>query len=351
MRYGFLTFGALSNAGYIRARELGKALLDAGVEVAYIVSDQPENREVLDKRAEVRFVKHGHSISCYALRRRAIRSLTLDFLEVFNDQNGQTWMTLLGLKLPKIVGMWDEAAVFKSELPWVHRKLIAAWDWWLRRRAAICLTSTREHQRIWKEKCVEPVVYMPHACYLTNFSEGESPYKHPTVVYMGNFHWCWDQDLIFDAFLLLKRQGLTPPLFLMGTGPDVPKWKAFIAEHGLDNITFAGYVSGETLWQHLRHAHVLLFPMRPTLRNKTRCPSKTLAYAQARRPIITNKVGEIAEMLGDKAIYVEPTPEGFAGGIRRTMEDSDLPDVEYDLEEYTWAKNAANLLRELKTRS
>ena len=351
MRYGFLTFGALSNAGYIRARELGKALLDTGIEVAYIVSDLPENHGMLDSRSDVRFVQHGYSLRKFAERRRAIRELKLDYLEVFNDQNGLSWLTVRGLRGPKLVGIWDEAAVFKFELPWIQRKLIVMWDRWLRRNAALRLTTTRAHQRAWKETCAEPVVYMPHACYLTNFSEGESPYNQPTVVYMGNFHWCWDQDLIFNAFLLLKRQGLTPPLFLMGAGPDVPKWKEFIIEHGLDNITFAGYVSGESLWQHLRHAHVLLFPMRPTLRNKTRCPSKTLAYAQARRPIITNKVGEIAEMLGDKAIYVEPTPEGFAGGIRRAMEDSDLPDVEYDLEEYTWAKNATILLRELKTGS
>lgn len=348
MRYGFLTFGALNNAGYIRARELGRALLDCGVEVAYIAADLPENRGVLDARADIRFVKHGHSPACFIERRRAIRSLNLDYLEVFNDQNGQTWLTLLGLRLPKLVGMWDEAAIFKDELPWVKRKLISYWDGWFRRHATLRLTSTREHQRLWALAHAEPIVYMPHACYLSHYSEGISPYKQKTAVYMGIFYSCWDQDLIFDAFLLLKQQGLTPSLCLIGTGPDVPKWQAFIREHGLDNITFAGYISGESLWQHLRHAQVLLFPMRPTLLNKTRCPSKTLAYAQARRPVVTCKVGEVAEMLGDKAIYVEPTPEGFAGGIRHAMENQSLPDVEYDLEQHTWAKRAADLLLELK---
>ncbi|MGI6391845.1 MAG: glycosyltransferase [Kiritimatiellia bacterium] len=347
MRYGFLTFGALSNAGYIRARELGKALLDTGIEVAYIVSDLPENHGMLDSRSDVRFVQHGYSLRKFAERRRAIRELKLDYLEVFNDQNGLSWLTVRGLRGPKLVGMWDEASVFKSTLPLVKRLLILFWDRWFRKHVVARFTSTREHQRIWMKKYPEPIVYMPHACYLANHLDRPSPFNRPTVVYMGQFHACWDQDLFFEAFRLLKQQNIMPPLYLMGTGPDEDKWKRFVSKHGLQNITFAGYQTGESLYQHLRHAHVLLFPMRPTVLNKTRCPSKTLAYAQARRPIITNRVGEIAEMLGDNAIYVEPSPEGFARGIQEAIQKSHLPDVNYEIGLHTWSKRAEQLIREL----
>jgi glycosyltransferase involved in cell wall biosynthesis len=281
-------------------------------------------------------------------RRRGIRRLKLDYLEVFIDINGQTWLTLLLLKGPKLVGVWDEAAIFKEELPWIQRKAISFCDSWLRRHATLCLTSTREHQRIWEETHSEPVSYMPHACYMASNLGGLSPYKEATAVYMGNFYPNWDLDLIFHAFLKLKEQGLMFPLFLMGDGPDVPNWQDFVLKNGLTNITFAGHVTGESLWQHLRHAHVLLFPIRPTLINKTRCPSKTLAYAQARRPVITCKVGEVGEMLGNKALYVEPSAESFAKCIRGAMENLFLSDIDYEIGSYTWENRARELISTLE---
>jgi glycosyltransferase involved in cell wall biosynthesis len=93
---------------------------------------------------------------------------------------------------------------------------------------------------------------------------------------------------------------------------------------------------------------VLLFPIRPTLVNQSRCPSKVFAYAQARRPIITSRVGELPYMLGESPLYVEPTPQAFADAIRAAM-GGPLPDVPYHLEHHTWGARADRLLEALKT--
>ncbi len=346
MRYGFLTLGPLSNPGYIRARELGKALLDRGVEVGYVVNDIPENRPAqIDPRAEIRFVAHPRSVRQFAERRRAIRDLGLDYLEVFPDQHGRTWITLAGFHGPRIVGFWDEPSTVK-DLGWLRHGFVVAMDRWLQKRADVRIVATREHQRLWREQHGMHALYMPHAAYLPTYPVGPSPFDRPTVVYMGNFY-PWDQDLIFDALALLARDGIRPPVLFMGTGPDLPKWQAFVRDHGLDQVTFAGYMTGEALFQRLRHAHVLLFPIRPTLVNKTRCPSKTLAYAQARRPVITCHVGEIPEMLGDQAIYVEATPQGFAEAIRAVVVAPPAADIDYDIGRHSWANRAADLLTEI----
>jgi glycosyltransferase involved in cell wall biosynthesis len=96
---------------------------------------------------------------------------------------------------------------------------------------------------------------------------------------------------------------------------------------------------------------VLLFPIRETLLNLCRCPSKTFAYVQAKRPVIANRVGEVAEVLGDKGIYVEPTPQSFADAIERAMSSPEVErDIEYDLSNLTWSARADALLAELKKR-
>ena len=245
-----------------------------------------------------------------------------------------------------MVALWDEAAIFKT-VSFPMRKWIRFRDDWFRRNMTLGVTSTREHQRIWEGKHVEPITYMPHACYLDEYLETDSPFKVPTFVYMGDFYPPGDQYLMFEAVALLKKEGLEPQLEIMGGGPDLSRWKRYVEVNGLTNIRFAGYLRGKERYRHLRHAHALLFPMRPLLDNLTRCPSKTLAYAQVRRPIITNRVGEIAEMLGDYAIYVEPTPEGFATAIRDVSRLLDIPDVDYHVERHTWSIRADLLLSEL----
>src|SRR5439155_16055063 len=189
-------------------------------------------------------------------------------------------------------------------------------------------------------------VYTPHAPYLPSYPPVSSPFTEPTAVYMGNLYPAWDHDIVLEAAVILKKRGLTPPIVMMGDGPDMPKWKAFVAERGLSNVNLAGYVSGEELWRRLRHAHVNLFPIRDTLINRTRCPSKVFAYAQASRPIITSRVGELPYMLGDEPIYIESTPQAFADAMERVI-DHDLPDVDYQIEHHTWGDRADRLIRAL----
>jgi glycosyltransferase involved in cell wall biosynthesis len=102
-------------------------------------------------------------------------------------------------------------------------------------------------------------------------------------------------------------------------------------------------VSDDQRWLHLRNAHVLLFPIRSNPINLARCPAKTFAYAQARRPVITCRVGEVPEVLEDAPTYVAPTPEAFADAIESAMKQN-LPDVDYGVEKHNWGARAEKLL-------
>jgi glycosyltransferase involved in cell wall biosynthesis len=163
---------------------------------------------------------------------------------------------------------------------------------------------------------------------------------------MGNLFPAYDHDLLFSAAVQLKARGKTPRLTILGHGPDLEKWQAFVREHGLSNVEVPGFTTGEELWRRLRYAHVLLFPIRETIVNLARCPSKTFAYAQARRPVIANRVGEIPEVLGEHATYVEPTAGAFAAAIEDAM-GREQPNVEYGVERHNWSSRADALLAAL----
>ncbi len=95
--------------------------------------------------------------------------------------------------------------------------------------------------------------------------------------------------------------------------------------------------------QLLRHAHALLFPIRDTILNRARCPSKTFAYAQARRPVITNRVGEVPEVLGERARYVEISAEGFERAMEEAMRER-RDDIDYNVEAHNWGARAQTLI-------
>ena len=188
-------------------------------------------------------------------------------------------------------------------------------DRWMRNHAYRRIVASKYLQREFEKQFHQDAAYIPYAGYLQPFEDGQSPFAEPTAVYMGNFYSAYDHDLLFEAAKILKLRGKMPKIALLGGGPDLEKWRSFVNEQGLTNISLPGFVSGEMLWRNLRHAQALLFPIRENLLNLCRCPSKTFAYAQARRPVIANRVGEVAEVLGERGTYVDCTAQGFADAI------------------------------------
>jgi glycosyltransferase involved in cell wall biosynthesis len=190
-------------------------------------------------------------------------------------------------------------------------------------------------------------VYLPYATYLGARDRNvPNPYSEPTAVYMGNLYPAYDHDLLIDAAAILKQRGKLPAIQIIGGGPELEPLRTKVRELGV-RVDLPGFVSGDELWRHLVHAHVLVFPIRPTILNLARCPSKTFAYAQTGRPVIANAVGEVVEVLGrgtDWPRYVDPTPQAFADALERVMDAPRARDVDYHLEHQNWDERARTLL-------
>lgn len=349
MHYCLLTTGNWrGNASTVRLREFGAELARRpGITVSFLLDDTPANRE--DARAtpgvSLAFVPRGTRHE-FTERRRQIRRLSPDYVHVLNP-HPRAFLALAGSRVA-VVGDWDEWPAMRP-YPLPRRLAEQFLDRWLRRRSTLHVVCSRYLEREFRARFGIEAAYIPYATYLQNFEEGPSPFGTPTCVYLGNLYPAYDHDLVIHAMQRLRDSRPELALEVIGDGPDGDRWRRFVADERLGNVTMRGYLTGQPLWDRLRHATCLLFPIRDTLLNRARCPSKTFAYMQARRPIITNRVGEVAEALGEKAIYVEPTPAAFAEAITNVSSHAHVPDVDYGVEAFTWARRTDDLLEALAT--
>jgi glycosyltransferase involved in cell wall biosynthesis len=349
MHYCFFSVGSWKgNASQMRLRELGAELIKRGVRVTFLLDDVPYNRDEvkLPAGASAVYISPARGWRQFGARRGAIRRLRPDFVHVLNP-SPKAYLTLRLLPGQPLIADFDEWRVH-LKLPAWRKWFQVIIDRWHRRHATALFVASHYMQRGFEEMFHVRPVYLPYATYLEpQPADLPSPFNEPTALYMGNMFPTYDQDLVFHAAVLLKRRGLTPPIRFIGGGPELERWRQFVRDEQLDNVSVCGYVPDEQRWPNLRHAHVLLFPIRPTGTNLSRCPSKTYAYAQARRPVITCRVGEVPEVLGERATYIEPTVEAFADAIADAMARPQ-PDVDYQIERHNWSARADTLLETLR---
>jgi glycosyltransferase involved in cell wall biosynthesis len=339
----FLTYGPWpGNPGLTRPTLLGAALAERGVEVSYLVDDLPANHGDLGLHADARiaWVPRSRGAAQVATRRRALARVAPSHVHVLNP-HAKALATLGGMRHVDVVADWDEPPVLRP-FGRVRLALERGLDAWLRRRGDHHVACTHWLQDEYLDGI--PSAYIPHGTFLGAFEPTPSPFDEPTAVYLGSFFPKWDHDVVFHAARRLAERGLGPPIVFVGDGQDRARWEAFVTEHELTNVSFAGWLDDDELKRHLAHAHVALFPIRDSVLNRARCPSKTLAYAQASRPVITCRVGEVPEILGEAATYVDCTPEAFADAIAEAMARTDLPHVDFHPERHSYADRAERYL-------
>jgi glycosyltransferase involved in cell wall biosynthesis len=256
-------------------------------------------------------------------------------------------LAVTGMPKLKVIGDWDMWHA-RREMKQPRKALERYADRWHRKRSDLVVVGAKYLQDEFRKLGTESV-YIPYATYLQNHPQMPSPFTAPTAVYMGILYPNYDYAVIFDAAMVLKRRGVEPRITFIGKGPELERWRQFVRDNDLKDVKLIGYQPEDVMWQHLRHARVNLFPIRPTLSNLCRCPAKTYAYAQARRPIITNRVGEVPPVLGEKAIYVDDSPEALANELEKLLDPNrDVPDVDYDLGKQSWSVRADELLGAMK---
>lgn len=328
-RYSLLATGCLHrNASFVRLRELGLALARRGIDVHFLLDATEYNRSLATdlQPATVHYLAGNSRILRLSRRRRLLCALRTDAVHILNPQPLNT-LSVAGSGVP-LVCDWDELLSVRERPTWRGPSDLAT-EAYGRRRAVLNVVASRYLQDSFRDRYDIDALYLPYAPYLPEVKKGTNPFTRTTAVYVGNLVKDYDHDIIIDAWEILGRRGVDIDLVIAGGGPLLDHIRADVSRRGLGNVRLEGYTVGQKLVDLITHAHVLLLPIRDTPGNRARCPSKTFAYIQARRPIIANPVGEVFEALADAATFVPQSPEAFASAVERTIGKT-LPDVHYD---------------------
>ena len=334
-RIMFICLGGWDSVFCLRARCIGEHLQDSGWDVRYVIPNTPENAgEETDRVHRVSTSLLGFLSDCNAVIRR-FDPTYLHFL------NPELKASLLSARLRDrhIIGDWEDwHAVSRDRF--LRRWVVRLSDAYMRRRSDVRIVTSRYLQSVFRDKFGLDSHYIPYAVLPRQFPALPNPFERRTAVYMGGFYPHMDHDIVLDAARILRDRGCHVPIRMIGHGTDWERSKAFCERHGLSNVEMPGFLDWNEMLNCLVWADALLFPIRDTVANRSRCPFKLFQYAQARRPIITCRVGEVSTFLGDQAWYVNPEPEAFADAIQDSFRGDRPEDVEYGIDQHTWRSRA-----------
>ncbi len=161
-------------------------------------------------------------------------------------------------------------------------------------------------------------------------------------------------DILFEALSLIKEANVKLLLIGSSVNPaDVEYYKKLAENFGIkDRVIFVGQVSHSLVPLYLKGCDVLVMPF-PNLKHYSvyMSPLKLFEYMASRRPIVATDLPSVREVLNDKnSILAKPDDaDSSAQGIRRVLDDNMLGDelakkAREDVENYTWAKRAKNIL-------
>lgn len=340
----FVSLGAWDSVLCLRARNFGKHLSEMGWKVDYLIPDLSSNQE---SKSDHVFVLPASFTGFVFQARSLLKQLKPAYVHFLNPEAKAAAISLLNRKTT-VIGDWEDWHAIARDKG-LKKYVTRFCDWYMRHRSDIVIVTSRWLQQEFKDLCTHEPHYVPYAVLPRDFPDMPNPFREATAVFMGSLNRQWDHDILLDAIFQLKKERYTPPIKIIGGGTGWNEAKAFCEQHELENVELTGYLDWDEMLNNLQWAHVLLFPIRDKVANRARCPFKVFQYAQAKRPIVTNRVGEVPAVLNDNAIYIEPTPTAFAEQIRNFMDQPRLPDVEYGIENLSWSLRTEELLNAINS--
>jgi glycosyltransferase involved in cell wall biosynthesis len=320
LRVAFIgTQNPQQSASQSKLYHLARCLADAGHEVTLIVPEDPINRTFpVIRGSEVKFrgIKAPSAIAEAFNKHRQLADACFDVVHVVGIglrslvSAGRPWHR------PFYVQDYDEAMTTNAGSA-SRRLYYGILEILTRQRAHGVVVASRALQRFLLECRPDlgpRLLYLPIG-YDASFENGRtdldapiarSAGDRPVLVWAGTFRPGYGVNELVDLAEALASRSARCLLMLVGGGPDFEETKVVIKHKGLDEyVLLPGTQSLSDLHAYLRIATAFLLPFSPTRQNLFRCPTKLFQYIAYNRPIVTNRVGEVAETLGDAGFYCE----------------------------------------------
>ena len=322
MHIAFVTHGSFdSHATLKRATGMATPLLEAGHEVTVLMQDSEANREkIMLECPEASVCWYPAGLNAFKERR-----YKQDFLNKL--QPNLIWICAVGLRnwvfRPKknTIMLADHSELF-SHVGYNRLRRIFYWfvEWGHVAYFDGHVCASRYLEQFYKHRLrpfgkSDRVHYSPYAYHPGTMRidlPGSKKLKRrfqerKPIVYMGSF---WENYGFWDmlyAFRDLAQKRKDFVAVFIGRGPEKEKGIEWIQANDLEDVIHVeGYVAEEDLPAYFTVAYAFLSPLRDTIQDKARCPSKLFMYLPFKRPIITCRIGEAEELLGRQGYYFDP---------------------------------------------
>jgi len=179
----------------------------------------------------------------------------------------------------------------------------------------------------------KPILYFPYAFHASEVKPGSrvcaglknSKDRSRRLLYVGSVEAEYGIQEMLGAVQIALEDNPDILFDLAGGGNYLKQARDWIASNKLaEKVVVHGYIGSETLSSLVDNAEVCLCPMRNSIRDTARSPSKLFMYLAQRKRIVTCAVGEPLNLLQDNAFYYEPgSPSSMAQAIRKALSEGD----------------------------
>ncbi len=320
MHIAFVTFGNFDgHATLKRATGMAEPLIRAGHRVSLLLEECSANKEkaFIDcPEAEI----HWHQRSKGRLEERRAKQATLRRLDP-----DVVWICGVGIRnwvwktSPKQLILADHSELLSSIQ--TQTLLRRSWEFSFELAHLVCfgghICASRYLEKLYARRLMllgrsHQVHYSPYAfanelvaAPRTVLSALRETYKgKKIIVYMGSF---WENYGIWDMLHVCKELYGERDDFcalFMGRGPEKESAVKWLDNHSLtDRIQILGYVPEGELSSYFELADAFICPLRDTIQDRARCPSKLFMYLPFKKPIITCQIGEAKELFKEDGFY------------------------------------------------
>jgi glycosyltransferase involved in cell wall biosynthesis len=166
------------------------------------------------------------------------------------------------------------------------------------------------------------------------------------ITYMGTLVRNYGIFEIIKAVEQLTKKYNNFLLVVIGGGVDKDFMLSEIRSKNLDNyVHVAGYVDEKYLATYFWVTDVFIAPLKNTIQDWARCPSKIFMYLPFNKPIVTCDIGESRVLFSEQDFFYQPEDaKSMANALSNAMAIEKDWEAHIDVNLHTWDYRAGDFL-------
>lgn len=334
------------NASTIRALGMAEPLTALGYSITLLLPKDPDNIHL--KKAnqhngfDIRLSNRG--IFEFFSKLLLLLKIRPDFVHCLNAGLNSTMVGLIYKVInPGVFLIWDADELI-SELH--SGRLRKTWlvfnEGMTAHFADSILTASTYLQQVLSGRYGIKTRYFPYAVNHDIFEKSKVKIQTGNkvkITYFGSLQTYFNFNVILSCIKKCSEIEHNWEFVFMGDGAQRSNFDKFIHENSLKNVRMLGFVDDDIAIKELLDSTVFLLPLEDNRINTLRCPNKLFWYMAAGKPIVTNKVGEVFRILGDRGFYYEfASVNDLYNKITLSLNS---PSVNYNSAGFSWKERVA----------